>query len=64
MTADEALALLDTLLRSQSLRDLQEQVFLYPWAGWIYPRIADRVGYDTGYIRDADIFGGHHLKSG
>ncbi|WP_396136576.1 hypothetical protein [Chamaesiphon sp. VAR_48_metabat_403] len=34
MTADEALALLDTLLQAQSLRDLQEQVFRYTWAGW------------------------------
>ena len=52
MTADEALALLDTLLQAQSLRDLQEQVFRYSWEGWTYPRIADRFGYDTGYIRD------------
>jgi WD40 repeat protein len=52
MTADEALALLDTLLQAQSLRDLQEQVFRYTWEGWTYPRIAERVGYDTGYIRD------------
>ena len=52
MTADEALALLDTLLQAQSLRDLQEQVFRYSWEGWTYPRIAERVGYDTGYIRD------------
>jgi WD40 repeat protein len=52
MTADEALALLDTLLQEQSLRDLQEQVFRYTWEGWTYPRIAEQVGYDTGYIRD------------
>ena len=52
MTADEALALLDTLLQAQSLRDLQERVFRYTWEGWTYPRIAEQVGYDTGYIRD------------
>ncbi|WP_373538746.1 NB-ARC domain-containing protein [Chamaesiphon sp.] len=52
MTADEALALLDTLLQAQSLRDLQEQVFRYSWEGWTYPRIAEQVGYDTGYVRD------------
>jgi WD40 repeat protein len=52
MTADEALALLDTLLQEHSLRDIQEQVFRYTWAGWTYPRIAEHVGYDTGYIRD------------
>ncbi len=52
MTADEALALLDTLLQAQSLRDLQEQVFRYTWEGWTYPRICEQIGYDTGYIRD------------
>ncbi|PSB57821.1 NB-ARC domain-containing protein [Chamaesiphon polymorphus] len=52
MTADEALALLDTLLPAQSLRDLQEQVFRYTWEGWTYARIAERVGYDMGYVRD------------
>jgi WD40 repeat protein len=52
MTADEALALLDTLLPAQSLRDLQEQVFRYTWEGWTYARIAEQIGYDTGYVRD------------
>jgi hypothetical protein len=52
MTADEALALLDTLLPAQSLRDLQEQVFRYTWEGWTYARIAEQVGYDMGYVRD------------
>jgi hypothetical protein len=52
MTADEALALLDTLLRSQSLRDIQEQVFRHAWEGCTYPDMAERIGYDTGYIRD------------
>jgi WD40 repeat protein len=52
MTADEALALLDTLLQEQSLRDIQEQVFRYSWEGWTYPRMAEHIGYDTGYVRD------------
>jgi hypothetical protein len=52
MTADEALALLDPLLRSQSLRDIQEQVFRHSWEGCSYPNMAERIGYDTGYIRD------------
>ncbi len=52
MTADEALALLDSLLRSQSLRDIQEQVFRHAWEGCTYPDMAERIGYDTGYIRD------------
>jgi WD40 repeat protein len=52
MTADEALALLDTLLQEQSLRDIQEQVFRHSWEGHTYPDMAERIGYDTGYIRD------------
>jgi WD40 repeat protein len=52
MTADEALALLDLLLQEQSLRDIQEQVFRHSWEGCTYPNIAERIGYDTGYIRD------------
>ncbi|AFY93242.1 NB-ARC domain-containing protein [Chamaesiphon minutus] len=52
MTADEALALLDRLLQEQSLRDLQEQVFRHAWEGCTYPKMAELIGYDTGYIRD------------
>ena len=52
MTAEEALVLLDTLLKGKKLKDLQEQVFLYAWQGWTYPRIAEHSGYDTGHIRD------------
>jgi WD40 repeat protein len=52
MTADEALALLDPLLKAQSLRDIQEQVFRHSWEGCTYPDMAERIGYDTGYIRD------------
>jgi WD40 repeat protein len=52
MTADEALALLDRLLEAQSLRDIQEQVFRHAWEGRTYPDMAERIGYDTGYIRD------------
>jgi WD40 repeat protein len=52
MTADEALALLDPLLPLHSLRDIQEQVFRHAWEGCTYPDMAERIGYDTGYIRD------------
>ncbi|BAU12409.1 WD-40 repeat protein [Leptolyngbya sp. NIES-3755] len=52
MTSEEALALLDTVLLGQKLRDVQEQVFRYTWQGWTYPAIADQIGYDTGHIRD------------
>jgi WD40 repeat protein len=52
MTADEALALLDPLTQAQSLRDIQERVFRHSWEGCTYPQMAERIGYDTGYIRD------------
>jgi WD40 repeat protein len=52
MTVDEALALLDTLLQEQSLRDIQEQVFRHSWEGRTYHNMAELAGYDTGYIRD------------
>ncbi|PPS41288.1 hypothetical protein B1A85_17925 [Chroococcidiopsis sp. TS-821] len=52
MSAEEALALLDTLLAQQKLKDIQELVFRYAWQGWTYPQIAARAGYDTGHIRD------------
>lgn len=52
MTTDEALALLDSLLQEQSLRDVQELVFRYSWEGWTYPQIAKQIGYETGHIRD------------
>jgi WD40 repeat protein len=52
MTADEALALLDTLLQGSKLKDVQEQVFRYSWQGWTYPEIAQHLGYDDSYIRD------------
>lgn len=50
MTDEEALALLDTLLQGQKLKDVQELVFRYSWQGWTYPKIAEQAGYDTGHI--------------
>lgn len=52
MSAEEALALLDTLIAGQKLKDIQELVFRYSWQGWTYPQIATHAGYDTGHIRD------------
>jgi hypothetical protein len=52
MTAEEALALLDSLLPGQQLKDVQELVFRYVWQGWSYPKIAEHTGYETGHIRD------------
>ncbi|WP_019500711.1 NB-ARC domain-containing protein [Pseudanabaena sp. PCC 6802] len=52
MTAEEALALLDTLLQKQKLKDIQESVFRYAWQGLTYPEIAQYLGYDASYVRD------------
>lgn len=52
MTAEEALALLETLLQGQQLKDIQTLVFRYAWEGWTYPAIAQHTGYDVGHIRD------------
>jgi WD40 repeat protein len=57
LTAEAALALLDTLLLGQKLKDTQELVFRYAWQGWTYPQIAEHAGYDTSHIRDV----GAHL---
>jgi hypothetical protein len=52
MNADEALALLDTLLQEPKLKDIQEHVERHAWQGWTYPEIAQHLGYDSSYIRD------------
>ncbi|MBD3883176.1 hypothetical protein IFO70_15530 [Phormidium tenue FACHB-886] len=52
MTADEALALLDILLQQEHLNDIQEQIFRHCWEGETYADMAERMGYDAGYIKD------------
>jgi DNA-directed RNA polymerase specialized sigma24 family protein len=52
VTAEEALALLDTLMPGQQLKDIQETVFRYTWQGWTYAEIAKHAGYEVGYVRD------------
>jgi WD40 repeat protein len=52
MNIEEALIVLDTVLENASLSDLQEQIFRYAWEGQKYSEIADRVGYDTNYVKD------------
>lgn len=52
MDVEQALVLVDTLLRGQKLRDIQEHVFRYSWLGWTYPEIAEQIGYDIGHTRD------------
>ncbi|MBW4620150.1 MAG: AAA family ATPase [Cyanosarcina radialis HA8281-LM2] len=62
MTAEDALAILDTLLPEQKLKDLQVQVFRYSWQGWTYSQIADRVGYNTSHVRDVGSELWQHLS--
>ena len=55
MKEQEALTLVDTLLRSanpgQRLNDIQAEVFLQTWAGRSYPEIAQQLGYEYDYIK-------------
>jgi WD40 repeat protein len=55
VTGSEALALVDTLLRTshfgQGLNDTQSKVFLDIWAGHSYQEIANRQEYELNYIK-------------
>ena len=51
MTVEEALAIVDTALKPESLSDVQELVFCQCWLGETYQQIADNYGYDADYIR-------------
>lgn len=52
MTAEEALTLLNELLKEQKLKNIHGLVFCYSWQGLTYPEIAKQVGYNTSYIRN------------
>ncbi|MBE9147895.1 hypothetical protein IQ257_05080, partial [Coleofasciculus sp. LEGE 07092] len=52
MTVEEALAILDTVLKPGRLNDLQELVFREAWEKKTYPEIAENAGYDASYIKD------------
>ncbi|MEO0767876.1 MAG: NB-ARC domain-containing protein, partial [Cyanobacteria bacterium J06649_4] len=52
MTADEGLALLESILDSEYLSQTQTVVFRQAWAGQSYVEIAIATGYDHGYIKD------------
>ncbi|MFW9265238.1 NB-ARC domain-containing protein [Nostoc sp. CALU 546] len=55
MTGEEALKLVDAVLRStvleQGLNDIQSVVFLESWVGRTYAEIADKLGYDCDYVK-------------
>ena len=52
MTADESLAILESILDSEYLSQTQVMVFRKAWAGQSYVEIAIATGYDHGYIKD------------
>jgi WD40 repeat protein len=51
ITAKEALSILDGLLDTRSLTQIQEFVFDRAWEGDSYTAIAERSGYDEDYIK-------------
>jgi WD40 repeat protein len=51
LTAKEALSILDGLLDTRSLTQIQEFVFDRAWEGDSYATIAERSGYDEDYIK-------------
>jgi hypothetical protein len=51
MTVEEALAIIDSVLKPEQLNDLQELVFVESWSGKTYQQMASNVGYDHDYIR-------------
>jgi len=52
MTPEEAVALLDTRLQHEHLNTIQEQIFCGCWQGETYADMAERMGYDAGYVKD------------
>ncbi|MGF1524181.1 MAG: NB-ARC domain-containing protein [Leptolyngbyaceae cyanobacterium] len=51
MLVDEALLLLDAILKPEHLSDVQELVFRQVWDGKTYEEIAQNSGYDTDYVK-------------
>lgn len=52
MTTDEALAIVDRLLQSKKLNNLQELIFRQSWKDITYQKIAKNSDYSYDYIRD------------
>ncbi|MEM9949585.1 MAG: NB-ARC domain-containing protein, partial [Cyanobacteria bacterium P01_D01_bin.36] len=52
MTSEEALELLEIILKSDYLNQTQEVVFCGSWNGQSYMEIANTTGYDYGYVKD------------
>ncbi len=52
MTVEEALIIIKNNLDGSRLNKIQEIVLQQSWEGYSYPEIADRAGYDLGYVKD------------
>ena len=52
MTSEEALELLETILKSDYLNQTQEAIFCGTWNGQSYMEISNTTGYDYGYVKD------------
>lgn len=52
MTVDEALEILDKVLKPKRLNDTQQLVFCQSWSGQTYSEIAEDSGYDCDYIKE------------
>jgi hypothetical protein len=52
MTIEDALNIVDSILRNKSLNNIQEAIFRQTWEGKTYSEIAEKVGYDAAYVRD------------
>mgnify|MGYP000037754967 CR=1 FL=1 len=51
MSVEEALAMVDTVIKPERLNAVQELVLRQCWSGQTYQEIADGSGYDADYIR-------------
>ncbi|HAA28146.1 MAG TPA: hypothetical protein DCE56_11300, partial [Cyanobacteria bacterium UBA8553] len=52
MTADEALDILNQVLKQKRLNQIQQLVFCQSWTGQTYGEIAQTAGYDFDYIKE------------
>jgi hypothetical protein len=51
MNIEEALAIVESLLKETTLNDLQEVIFRQCWEQKTYPEIAQNLGYDADYVK-------------
>lgn len=51
MDVEQALTIIDTLLKPERLIDVEELLFCQSWLGKSYYEIAQEFDYDPGYLR-------------